>query len=186
MITIKPVTELTELEGIRKLQEENLKKNLTGEEAASQGFVTAEYSIDFLKTLHEACPSIIAKEDDRVVGYALAALKSTRHHHDLLGDLFNVIDQLVYHDLSFKDTRYVVVGQLCVAKGYRGLGLVQQMYQHFKTHLSGRFDYCITDVAQDNPRSLKAHLKTGFRVIDTLTYGGFGWDIVLWDWTSYT
>jgi L-amino acid N-acyltransferase YncA len=37
-------------------------------------------------------------------------------------------------------------------------------------------------VAKDNPRSLKAHQKKGFQVIDSLSYGGIGWDIVLWDW----
>jgi hypothetical protein len=36
-------------------------------------------------------------------------------------------------------------------------------------------------VAQENPRSLKAHKKTDFQVIDELNYGGIGWDIVLWN-----
>ena len=76
----------------------------------------------------------------------------------------------------------MVVGQLCVAKPYRGLGLVQKLYGHFRDCYADQFEYLITDVAQANTRSLKAHLKTGFQIIDTLTYGGIGWDIVLWDW----
>ena len=48
--------------------------------------------------------------------------------------------------------------------------------------LSLPFDFCITDVAQANARSLKAHKNTGYQVIDTLSYGGIAWDIVLWDW----
>jgi hypothetical protein len=56
------------------------------------------------------------------------------------------------------------------------------MYEYFKDCLSIQYDYCITDVASDNPRSLKAHLKTGFTVIDSLNYGGISWNIVLWDW----
>lgn len=184
MISIKRVTDPAELKGIQQLQQENLKKNVTTDEAQSQSFVTAEYSIDFLTTMHRASPSVIAKDDDRVVGYALVAVKSIRHEHDLLADLFDTIDQKEYNHLPLKDASYVVVGQLCVAKNYRGLGLVQQLYQYFKTSLSGEFDYCVTDVAQDNPRSLKAHIKTGFQVLDTLTYGGVSWDIVLWDWTK--
>jgi L-amino acid N-acyltransferase YncA len=42
----------------------------------------------------------------------------------------------------------------------------------------------ITDVAQANTRSLNAHKKSGFQVIDTLVYAGIGWDIVLWDWRN--
>ena len=183
MIRIKRVTDFAELEGIKKLQEENLKKNLTDQEAETQGFVTAEYSIEFLKTLHDAGPSIIAKDDDRVVGYALVAVQSIRHHHDLLADLFQGIDKIKYKNQLLNDSRYVVVGQLCVAKGYRGMGLVDQMYQHFKKTLSADYDYCLTDVAEDNPRSLKSHIKSGFQIVDTLQYGGSGWHIVLWDWT---
>lgn len=184
MITVKRVTEFSELEGIKKLQQENLKINLTEEDVVTQGFVTAEYSLDFLEKMHRAGPSIIAKDNGLVVGYALVTTKSIRHEHDLLGDLFNAIDKLHYKNQLLKDARYVVVGQLCVSKNYRGMGLVPQMYRQYKTSLSDRFDYCITDVAKDNPRSLKAHLKSGFQVIDTLIYGGLGWDIVLWDWSA--
>ena len=184
MIIIKRVTEFSELEGIRKLQEDNLKRNLPADEAETEGFVTAEYSIEFLETLHKAGPSIIAKEDDLVVGYALVAAKSVRHQHELLSELFNYVDKIIYRGRMLKNVSYVIVGQLCVAKNYRGLGLVHQMYQHFKESLIGEYDYCITDVAENNPRSLKAHLKTGFRVIDSFSYGGSNWNIVLWDWKS--
>ena len=56
------------------------------------------------------------------------------------------------------------------------------MYTYYQQSLSKEYQYLITDVAQENPRSIKAHLKTGFQIIDTLNYGGIGWDIVLWDW----
>jgi hypothetical protein len=56
------------------------------------------------------------------------------------------------------------------------------MYQYFRSSLAGEFDFCVTDVAETNPRSLKAHIKTGFQVVATLSYGGLGWSIVLWDW----
>jgi len=184
MITIKRVTEFSELEGIRKLQEANLKKNLPGGEAETEGFVTAEYSIEFLKTLHEAGPSVIAKEGDQVVGYALVAAKTIRYQHELLSDLFNSIDKINYRGHMLKNASYVVVGQLCVAKNYRGLGLVRLMYQHFRQSLSGEYDCCITDVAENNSRSLRVHLNTGFQVIDSFHYGCTNWNIVLWDWKS--
>ncbi len=184
MITIKRVTEFAELEGIRNLQKENLKPNLTEAEINSEGFVTAEYSLDFLKIMHEAGPSIIAKDGELVVGYALVADTSICQHHELLADLLNTINNTVYQGKLLKEARYVIVGQLCVSKLYRGMGLVQQMYQYYKECLSGQFDCCITDIVQDNQRSLKAHIKAGFQVISTLDYGGVKWDIVLWEWRS--
>lgn len=186
MIIIKQVSDFTELEGIKYLQTENLKKNLSDQEAIEQGFVTAEYNMSLLEKMHQAGPSVVAKEGEQVVGYALVTLKSVRYDHELLGYLFNSIDSLEYNGQKLIDTPYVVVGQLCVQKKYRGLGLVQQIYQYFKKSLEGDFDYCITDVAQDNPRSLKAHLKAGFNVIETFSYAGSSWDIVLWNWNPIT
>jgi hypothetical protein len=78
----------------------------------------------------------------------------------------------------------IVVGQLCVAKEYRGQDLVQKLYGHFRDCLSKEFTYLVTDIAQANTRSLKAHQKRGFQVINELMYGGFKWDIVLWDWNA--
>ncbi len=182
MVQITRVTKSEELLDIQQLQAENLRKHIELEEAASQGFLMAEYSLEFLKAMHQASPSIIAKDGDKVVGYALVATHAIRDQHDLLADLFNTIDKTQFEGKTLKGTAYVVVGQLCVAKEYRGQGLVQQLYGHFKECLEDQFDFCITDVAQANPRSLKAHKNTGYQVIDTLSYGGIGWDIVLWDW----
>lgn len=184
MIIIKQVSDQSELEGIKQLQNENLGKNIGPEEMIKEGFLTAEYSIEFLEMMHQISPSIIAKDHDKVVGYALVSTKETAMHHDLLDDLFRNIDSKTYNGVLLKDANYVVVGQLCVAKEYRGLGLVQKMYNHFRERLSGEFDYLITDVDERNPRSIKAHVKTGFQIIDTLRYGGSNWNIVLWDWTN--
>ena len=112
MVNIKLATEFDEIVGIKTLQAENLYKNISIEEAIQQGFLSAEYSLEFLQLMHKAAPSIIAKDGDKVVGYALVTLKDVGLQHDLLCDLFNTIDKITYKGLSLKDIRYVVVGQL--------------------------------------------------------------------------
>jgi ribosomal protein S18 acetylase RimI-like enzyme len=181
-IEIKLVETEAELQGIRDLQEVNLPKNLSVEEASREGFVTASYTLDFLRVMHRAHPSVIAKEGEAVVGYALVATQAVRQHHDLLNGLFNEIDAIIYRGRPIKERNYVVVGQLCVGKGYRAMGLAKSMYDHFRACLSDQFDSCLTDVVQSNVRSLRAHEKTGFQVVGTLEYGGVGWDVVMWDW----
>lgn len=171
-----------EIMGIKALQEENLRTNITDEEALSQGFLTASYTMEYLREMNAAAPTVIAKDGDIIAGYAMVATQAVRSGHDLMADLFDTIDRTTYHDKLLKETDYVVVGQLCVAKAYRGLGLVQKLYGHFRDCYADRYEYLVTDVAQANTRSLKAHMKSGFQVIDTLTYGGIKWDIVLWDW----
>ena len=183
-IELTRVSSPTEIIGIRDLQALNLKQNITAEEAIDQGFLTAAYTIEYLQEMNAVSPSIIAKDGDKVVGYALVTTKDIRKGHDLIEGLFDAIDACEYNGKSLRDVNYVVVGQLCVAKEYRGQDLVQKLYGHFRDCLSNEFTYLVTDVAKANVRSLKAHKKRGFQVINELTYGGFGWDIVLWDWNA--
>jgi hypothetical protein len=181
-IRIKLVETVEELQGIRDLQEANLSGKISAEEAAREGFVTASYTMDFLKAMHEAHPSVIAKHGDRVVGYALVATQDVRHGHPLLEDLFDKLDLIVLEGVPVKDRNYVVVGQLCVAKSHRALGLVQRMYGFYREQLSNTYDCCLADIVQANVRSLRAHARTGFKVIGYLEFGGRGWDVVMWDW----
>jgi ribosomal protein S18 acetylase RimI-like enzyme len=170
--------------GIKQLQDQNLKSAVTPQEAAEQGFVTAVYSFDFLKEMNTHTPAIVAKDNEIIAGYALATTRAAGEKHHLLHELFIAIDSVTYNGQPLKHSKYLVVGQLCVAKRYRGQALVQRMYDEMKKIYSSKFTYCITDVAEDNPRSLKAHLKSGFKVVDTLQYGGISWHIVLWDWNN--
>jgi ribosomal protein S18 acetylase RimI-like enzyme len=179
MIEIKLVSSEEEILQIKNLQEKNLRRHLTDEEAASQGFLTASYTLEYLKEMNAVFPSVIAKDQEVVAGYAMITTKDVRTGHDLLKDLFDNIDRCTYEGKLLRDTDYVVVGQLCVGKEYRGQDLVTRMYDHFADAVKDQYDYMATDVDCDNHRSLKAHAKAGFEVIDSLVYGGKKWDIVI-------
>ena len=172
-----------DIDGILHLHRLNLKANISDEEAQAEGFVSAEYNLESLTKINEICPSIVALDSNKiVVGYALVVTREYYGSHDLLDDLFRSIDALSFKGEPLGNINYVVVGQLCVAKSFRGLGVVQKMYNFYRDELSREYLYCITDVASNNPRSLKSHTKSGFQVIDTKGYGGLTWYIVLWDW----
>lgn len=180
-VQICRVTTKEELQMIKALQEANLGRNLTQEERDQEGFVTAEYTIEFLERMNSFCPSIIAKNTEGfVVGYALVVTRDVYGEHTLLNDLFDEIFSIYHHNQCLKDINFVLVGQLCVAKDYRGCGLVQQMYNYYKEQLKRKNYQCaLTDIADSNSRSLKAHKKSGFETIKTFTYDNVLWHIVL-------
>jgi L-amino acid N-acyltransferase YncA len=161
-----------------------LRKNISAEEAAQQGFVTAEYTLEFLEEMHKASPAIIAKKEEEIIGYALVVLRNEALQHPLLLDLVQHVDKCIYQGKMLENEKYVIVGQLCVAKNYRGKGLSQQLYQKFKACYSANYSYCITDVARANKPSLATHHKIGFKTIESLNYENIVWDIVLWDWRN--
>ncbi|MEY3322664.1 MAG: hypothetical protein RLZZ417_2247 [Bacteroidota bacterium] len=183
-ILIKRVSENWEIEGVKALQEENRITNISKEEKEKEGFVTASYSIELLKKMHDFEPTIIACQGNKVVGYAMVTVNELYGEHDLLDGLFDAIKQMDYKNRPLREAKVILVGQLCVAKPFRGQGLVPKMYQYFKECLIDKYDYCITDISEVNIRSIKAHEKCGFKIIHTLEYEGVKWHIVLWDWTE--
>ena len=184
IMTICLATTDREIQGIRDLQEANLKENVALEKRPIDGFLTAKYSLDFLKAMNKSTPAIIAKQKGEVVGYALATNRSLLGQHPLLKDLSIQINKIPFGDKAIGDFDYLVVGQLCVARQVRGQGLAQRLYAHFKTTYQEQYPFSVTDVDQSNLASLKTHLKVGFQFVSTLQYGNSNWDVVIWDWRN--
>ena len=184
MVSIKLAQEASELEGILALQRRNLKRCLSESEAEEQGFLIAEYDLDYLRQMQVQRPSVIAVDDGRVGGYARVVTREVRAGLPFISDLFDEIDRISYRGSLLAGTDYVVVGQLCVDKDYRGQGLVDRLYAFFRASLEERYPCGVTDIARANRRSLKAHQKVGFEVIHAIEYEGLTWDVVLWDWSE--
>jgi predicted GNAT superfamily acetyltransferase len=72
------------------------------------------------------------------------------------------------------------MGQVCIAKGYRGQGIFQGLYQEMANQLEPHFEYIITEVSKRNPRSIRAHEKVGFlNVREYTSDDGEEWVILL-------
>lgn len=74
------------------------------------------------------------------------------------------------------------MGQICVAKEFRGEGLVKMLYQKHKEVYSSEYDFILTEISTSNHRSLKVHAKIGFQTIYTYRDQLDEWNLVIWDW----
>lgn len=176
------VTTQEELQQIYALNQQNLKQNITAEEHEREGFVSWLYSMDLLRQIHQLAPSIIVKDDDKVVGYALTTLPEARPFHQDLEEMFQGLETVTYEGQSLFSYRFYCMGQICIAKGYRGQGLVHSLYQKHKEVYSPHYNFLLTEISSRNPRSQKAHGKVGFRTIHIRTDAVDEWNVVVWDW----
>lgn len=128
--------------------------------------------------MHDACPHILAMDGDKVAGYALVMLRSFKDEMPVLVPMFISADALL------NGKNYVAMGQICIDKPYRGLGVFRGMYSFYKKELSSQFDCLFTEVASDNIRSIEAHKKVGFKILETQITDGTSWDLVNWDWNE--
>ena len=174
---------LQELQQILRLQEENLIQHIDETEMKSQGFVTLRHELATLEQMHRLAPSVIIKDDNKVVAYALTMLQECRQLMPDLEPMFSLFDKLGWNNKPLNDYSFYVMGQICIAKEYRSKGLFEKLYQHHKKVYRTKFDLCVTEISSRNHRSLRAHEKIGFKIIHTHTDKLDEWVVVGWDWS---
>lgn len=161
-----------DLEQILALQRSNLPGAAPGQD--QQGFVSLQYTVPLLETVCGPYRHVIASDGGRVVGYALVLLREAKEHFPEIADMFGAVEAW-----RAPGTRYFVMGQVCVAEGYRGQGVFRGLYHQLRAQMRDHFDFVATDVSRKNLRSMQAHAAVGFREINE----GSPWQVIVWDWS---
>jgi RimJ/RimL family protein N-acetyltransferase len=177
MIQTRRVEGDKDLEQILELQQANLARSLSPEEVAQQGFVTVEHTLEVLRRMHALAPSIIAVDGEKLAGYALVMPVECREFIPLLVPMFQRLDAL-----GTSRERYYVMGQICIGKPWRGQGVFDLLYRAHRQYLKAAYDSVITEVATRNTRSMRAHERVGFAVIERYRDPTDEWALLRWDW----
>jgi ribosomal protein S18 acetylase RimI-like enzyme len=172
------VTRREELEQILRLQAANLKQHVSPEQAAREGFLTVAHTLDVLERMHALAPSVIAKDGDTLAGYALVMPVEARAFVPLLEPMFQLFETLSWRGRPLGDSRYYVMGQVCVAEAYRGQGVFDALYRGHRESYGARFDCTVTEVATRNTRSMRAHTRVGFEPLKTYRDATDEWAVV--------
>ena len=183
MITYTFATTDNQLSAIIDLQQYNLPQNLTKDEIEVQDFVTISHTLEGMKKMNAYEQSLIIKDEDTVVGYLLAMTKRSRTDIPILIPMFEIFDKIIYNNKTISEYNYLIVGQACIDKTYRGQGLLDEAYNAYKKYFSHKYDFAITEIAVTNQRSINAHKRIGFSEIHKYTdANNVEWSIVVWNW----
>lgn len=177
-----PKTE-ADFENMLALQKTNLPENISIQEAEEQGFVTLKHNVRLLQEMNNPFPHAIAKDGERVVGYALVMLKEFSQQIPKLDPMFAQIEDAVYQSRKLNSYKYFIMGQVCIDKAYRGKRIFDNLYLTLKAQMEPHFDFVLTEVATRNVRSMKAHQRVGFQRVHLYNSpSGEEWEIILWNW----
>jgi GNAT superfamily N-acetyltransferase len=168
-------------EQILRLQRHNLITEISEEQQTQQGFVFAVHTVELLKRMAAHLPQSIAVSDGRVVGYNLAMPLSLKTEIPSLAPMFDEFERSKYKRKPLSTYRFMVGGQVCVDKDFRGHGLLSRLYHETRNRLPPGYQLCVTEVAERNDVSLRAHLKMGFETIGTYCDGKELWHVVAWN-----
>lgn len=164
-----------DLPGILRLQQQNVPESLSPEEKAAQGFVSVHHTLEQLQQMHALAPSIVAVSGAVLAGYALTMPVECRRLIPMLVPMFDAFDRVL------QGKRYYVMGQICVAKEFRGQGVFDALYQGHAREYSHTHDCIVTEISVANPRSVRAHERVGFVEILRQRDAAGEWSIVAWD-----
>ncbi len=172
-----------EISSLLDLQKENLRVNLDSQTIESQGYVSFIYNPIIIERMMADEPQIIARADNQVVGYALVSTIEVMKTFEAAIPMLDKIAQLDYKGTPCREQTYYLVGQVCVKAGYRGMGILEAIYEGHRQAFSDRYDFAVTEVAVDNGRSLAAHHRIGFETIHVFfdAFNGKEWHIIAWD-----
>ena len=171
----------SQLEQIVAIQARNLGRALSREQQRSEGFVFAEHSVSLLRRMAAELPQAIALSGDQVVGYCLVLPLSLRAEVPSLGPMFAEFDRCTYQGKALPDYQFIVGGQVCVDRPFRGQDLLRRLYHQIRLSLPSHYDLCVTEIAARNQVSMRAHEKMGFQTLRTYSDEQEQWVIVAWD-----
>ena len=171
-----------ELKEILILQEKNHRDTLSNGNGWEDGFLSLKHELALMEKMNVVAPQIIAKAENKVVAFALVMPESFKTEVPVLKPLFEILKDTSYKGKKIISHNYYVMGQICVAKEYRAMGIFDSLYAKHKEIYSKQFALCVTEIATRNKRSMKAHQRVGFEIIHTFRDSLDEWNIVVWDW----
>lgn len=182
MLYSAEVTSYDEILQIHKMNQLYLRSNLSAQVQEEEGFVSWLYPVSLLQQMDSIAPSIIVKDDEQVVGYALVTPIEASSFHPDLKILIDNLETIDHKDKPLSSYLYYVMGQVCIHKEYRGKGIFSMLFQKHKEIYNGQYELLVTEISTKNLRSQKAHEKVGFTTIYTYTDALDDWNVVVWDW----
>ncbi|MES2373039.1 MAG: GNAT family N-acetyltransferase [Bacteroidota bacterium] len=182
MIELELTDSPAELEQIVELQRLNHIDKVDAALWETEGFVTLEFTVQKLRQMKGAYKHVVAKVNNKVVGYALVLLRQHSEHFPFLDEMFRTIDAAVFNGYAVKEKKYFVMGQICVEKKFRGKGLFKTLYHKLKEQMQEDFDFVVTEVSKKNVRSVNAHKRVGFKDLTDVDSDATEWKVIAWDW----
>lgn len=174
MITYQLTKSDKDLEEILELQKKNLPDNISVSEKKKEGFVTVKHNLALLKKMHKVLPHSIAKYNDKVISYALSMDKINQDDIPVLKPMFKEIETVFFKN-------YIVMGQICIDKNFRGKGVFKNIYSFMAKTFSAKYNAIITEIDYKNTRSINAHKSVGFKEIKRYSANNQDWSIVKLD-----
>lgn len=148
-----------DIAGILQLQEQNLRSH--------GGALSVPFSHDWFEAAIADMPIMVARRDNRVVGYLVSTPLTAQAHSPII--------QAMLRAYPGAPGAYNY-GPVCVAESERGQGLAGAMFEALRARLPERQG--ISFIRHDNHVSRKVHHRMGMQEVAEFSHGGDAYVVV--------
>ncbi len=165
--------ELSEIDDVLKLHYRYQVDSIAAEDKAD-GFVTTPFTKEQMADLiNKENGLFIAKKDDVVVAYVMAASWNFWSVWPMFAFMINALPNLEYRGNKLSIENSYQYGPICIDKSVRGTGVLEAIFEFAKNKMSKKFPVLVTFVNKTNERSYQAHKrKLGLDVIQEFEFNG--------------
>lgn len=143
-----------------QLQEENLRVNLSDDQAAN-GFLSLRYTEEMFRRVNDELAIVVAVAEGRVVGYLCAKCFPYAVEFPVLKALIEHMSGREIGGVTISAATAFVYGPVCVSRLVRGTGVPAGMWAALRGLVEPCRKVAVLFIADTNKRSLRAHEKLG-------------------------
>jgi hypothetical protein len=178
------VAEFTDIEGVLALQEKYLVSNLNEEEKKS-GFVTTPFTVAQLESVIAKNELFLAKDTGVVVAYIFSGSWSFFEQWPIFVYMTSLFNDLRFQNFEITTKNSFQYGPVCIDKAYRGKGLINELFELMRIHLSKKYPLSLTFINKNNITSQRAHTeKLKWTIIGDFEFNNNQYFILAYDMTK--
>jgi hypothetical protein len=163
--------EMADLEEIMDLHKQYHINSISPEDKPD-GFVTTNFTPEQLQALVEKERGIIiAKDENRVIAYAMAASWQFWADWPLFAHMIEKLPENHFRGQVLNAENSYQYGPVCIDKSYRGSGVFEKIFYASLESMMPRYSLMVTFINQINHRSYKAHTqKVKMETVNTFEF----------------
>lgn len=175
------VAKSTDIDGIVVLQELYLVSNLSQEEKES-GFVTTRFTREQLTEIIRQEGLFTAKDENKIIAYIFGGSWNFFNQWPIFNHMTSLFPNLSFLDFDITTTNSFQYGPICIAKKYRGKGLINLFFEFMRIHMVKKYPLSLTFINKTNIPSTKAHIeKLKWCIIDEFQFNNNNYFILAYD-----
>jgi len=160
----------SDINGVLALQALNLQANLPTA-ALENGFVTTPFTSTLIEQIIQMDGLFVAEDKGEIIAYVYAGDWNYFQQWPIFAFMVNRFPNLQFKNQNITIGNSFQYGPICIATAYRGMGVLQQIFEKMRIAFAPKYPTSITFINAINKRSTKAHTeKLGWEIIDEFTF----------------